>query len=159
MLSVVIPARAACASPPVDLGDSSQARRWVADAEATTTGTPPSATSDLVFYVTQAAWPHLVASGGVILNTASVQGLVAITNGGIAHTATKAAMIAMTRQMAAEGAPHGTAPTALGPARSNPLMSPAPTSWSTAVSPQPEGHPGTATRSRSLTVAVAAHRG
>jgi meso-butanediol dehydrogenase/(S,S)-butanediol dehydrogenase/diacetyl reductase len=27
---------------------------------------------DLIFFVTQAAWPHLIATGGVIVNTASV---------------------------------------------------------------------------------------
>jgi NAD(P)-dependent dehydrogenase (short-subunit alcohol dehydrogenase family) len=29
---------------------------------------------DLVFYLTRAAWPHLKASGGVVLNMASVDG-------------------------------------------------------------------------------------
>ena len=28
----------------------------------------------LIFYVTTEAWPHLVKNGGVIINTASVQG-------------------------------------------------------------------------------------
>jgi meso-butanediol dehydrogenase/(S,S)-butanediol dehydrogenase/diacetyl reductase len=66
--------------------------------------------------VTQAAWPHLVASGGVIVNTASVQALVGIaTNGGLAHAATKAGVIAMTRQMAAEGAPHGIRANSISP--------------------------------------------
>jgi NAD(P)-dependent dehydrogenase (short-subunit alcohol dehydrogenase family) len=64
--------------------------------------------ADLVFYVTQAAWSDLQSSAGSIINTASVQGLVGIAmNGGIAHAAAKAGVIAMTRQMAAEGAPHG----------------------------------------------------
>lgn len=118
---------------PVDLGDGDQARRWVGEAVATygridilfnNAAAPrfapiPELTDedwhytirnelDLIFYVTQAAWPHLAAHGGVILNTASIQGLIGIaTNGGLAHAATKAGVIAMTRQMAAEGAPHG----------------------------------------------------
>ncbi len=31
---------------------------------------------DLVFYLTRAAWPHLKASHGVVVNTASLNGLV-----------------------------------------------------------------------------------
>lgn len=63
---------------------------------------------DLVFFVTQAAWPHLAKQGGVIINTGSVQGLIGRrTQPGIAHAATKGAVVAMTRQFAAEGAPHG----------------------------------------------------
>lgn len=118
---------------PVDLGDSHHARGWVADAAAVHGGidflvnnaaAPRFAALedmrdedwhatirnelDLVFFVTQAVWPHLRTSGGVIVNTASVQGLVGIAgNGGLAHAATKAGVIAMTRQMAVEGAPHG----------------------------------------------------
>ena len=118
---------------PVDLGDSAQARQWVADAAATyervdvlfnNAAAPRFAPIaemtdedwhftirnelDLIFFVTQAAWPHLRTAGGAIINTASVQGLVGIAiNGGIAHAATKAGVIGMTRQMAAEGAPHG----------------------------------------------------
>jgi NAD(P)-dependent dehydrogenase (short-subunit alcohol dehydrogenase family) len=43
---------------------------------------------DLIFFVTQASWPHLIDAGGVIINTASVQGLVGIVmNGGLAHRA------------------------------------------------------------------------
>ncbi|MDO8364374.1 MAG: SDR family oxidoreductase [Actinomycetota bacterium] len=59
----------------------------------------------LVFVATKAAWPHLCASKGLILNTASVAGHGG-GPGGIGHSATKAAVIAMTHVMAAEGAPH-----------------------------------------------------
>jgi NAD(P)-dependent dehydrogenase (short-subunit alcohol dehydrogenase family) len=129
---------------PVDLGDSDQARRWVADAAAVhgridvlfnNAAAPRFAPIadlsdddwhftirnelDLVFYVTQAAWPHLQSSAGSIINTASVQGLVGIAmSGGIAHAAAKAGVIAMTRQMAAEGAPHGIRANSITPARS-----------------------------------------
>jgi len=126
---------------PVDLGDSRDARQWVADAAAVhgridvvfnNAAAPRFAPLpdlsdddwhftirnelDLIFYVTQAAWPHLIDSGGVIVNTASVQGLVGIaTNGGLAHAATKAGVIAMTRQMAAEGAPHAIRANSISP--------------------------------------------
>ncbi len=124
--------RAMTAMAPVDLGDSHQARQWVADAAAVhgridvlfnNAAAPRFAPLadltdedwhftirnelDLIFYVTQAAWPFLIG-GGVIVNTASVQGLVGIAmNGGLAHAAAKGGVIAMTRQLAAEGAPHG----------------------------------------------------
>ena len=126
---------------PVDLGDSREARRWVADAAAVygridvlfnNAAAPRFAPIaeltdedwhftirnelDLIFFVTQAAWPYLQARGGVIVNTASVQGLVGIAmNGGLAHAATKAGVIAMTRQISAEGAPHGIRANSISP--------------------------------------------
>jgi meso-butanediol dehydrogenase / (S,S)-butanediol dehydrogenase / diacetyl reductase len=126
---------------PVDLGDSREARQWVADAAAVhgridvlfnNAAAPRFAPIpelsdedwhftirnelDLIFFVTQAAWTHLRANGGAIINTASVQGLVGIAmNGGIAHAATKAGVIAMTRQIAAEGAPHGIRANSISP--------------------------------------------
>jgi NAD(P)-dependent dehydrogenase (short-subunit alcohol dehydrogenase family) len=129
------------AMAPVDLGDSLQARRWVADAAAiygrvdvlfNNAAAPRFAPIpelsdedwhftirnelDLIFFVTQAAWAHLQAKGGAIINTASVQGLVGIAvNGGLAHAATKAGVIAMTRQIAAEGAPHGIRANSISP--------------------------------------------
>lgn len=61
---------------------------------------------DSVFYVTSAAWPHLVEQGGVIINVGSVCGMVADAPlGQAAHTAAKAGVIAFTRQLAAEGGP------------------------------------------------------
>ena len=65
---------------------------------------------DLVFHVTQAVWPHLVAAGGgAIVNTASMQGVNAIraASGGFAHAATKHGVIGMTRELASEGGPVG----------------------------------------------------
>ena len=65
---------------------------------------------DLVFTVTQLAWPHLVSrGGGSIINTASAQGIVSMpmTPGGFAHAATKHGVIGMTRELAAEGGPVG----------------------------------------------------
>jgi NAD(P)-dependent dehydrogenase (short-subunit alcohol dehydrogenase family) len=63
----------------------------------------------LIFHVTKAAWPHLLArGGGAIVNTASVSGSRAYRAlAGLAHSAGKGAVISMTRQMAMEGGPHG----------------------------------------------------
>ena len=59
---------------------------------------------DLVFYLTRAAWPHLKASHGVIVNTASLTALMSFENlGSLAHTTAKAGIIGMTRQLAMEG--------------------------------------------------------
>ncbi|WP_220186943.1 SDR family NAD(P)-dependent oxidoreductase [Pseudonocardia pini] len=62
-----------------------------------------------VFTVTHAAWPHLVArGGGVVLNVGSTAGMISLNGGsGIAHSAAKAAVIGMTRDLADEGGPHG----------------------------------------------------
>ena len=63
---------------------------------------------DLVFYLTRAAWPHLKSSGGVVVNTASLTGLMSFKNlGSLAHTTAKAGIIGMTRQLAMEGREHG----------------------------------------------------
>lgn len=63
---------------------------------------------DSVFLVSKAAWPHLVASRGVIINVGSVVGLAgSVLVGRVAHTASKGGVIALTRQLAAEGARHG----------------------------------------------------
>jgi len=73
---------------------------------------------DVVFYPTRYAWPELIATGaGVIVNTAAA---------GAAHRAYgdapvvlgftfKAAVIALTRQLAAEGAPFGLRANSLSP--------------------------------------------
>ena len=121
------------AMAPVDLGDSAQARKWTDEAIAVhgrvdilynnASAARFSFIGDfndedwhftidnelhLIFYVTTQAWPHLVESGGVIVNVASVQGKIGTPYaGGMAHAATKAAVSAMTRQMATEGAPSG----------------------------------------------------
>jgi len=63
---------------------------------------------DLVFYLTRAAWPHLRASHGVVVNTASLTALISFKNTGtLAHTTAKAGIIGMTRQLAMEGRGHG----------------------------------------------------
>jgi NAD(P)-dependent dehydrogenase (short-subunit alcohol dehydrogenase family) len=63
---------------------------------------------DLVFYLTRAAWPHLKASRGVVVNTASLNALLSFkTLPSLAHTTAKAGIIAMTRQLAMEGRAYG----------------------------------------------------
>lgn len=63
---------------------------------------------DLVFYLTRAAWPHLKASRGVVVNMASLNGSLSFKLlPSLAHTTNKAAIIGMTRQLALEGSEHG----------------------------------------------------
>jgi NAD(P)-dependent dehydrogenase (short-subunit alcohol dehydrogenase family) len=63
---------------------------------------------DLVFYLTRAAWPHLKASHGVVVNMASLNGSLSFKLlASLAHTTNKAAIIGMTRQLAVEGSEHG----------------------------------------------------
>jgi NAD(P)-dependent dehydrogenase (short-subunit alcohol dehydrogenase family) len=63
---------------------------------------------DLVFYLTRAAWPHLKASRGVVVNMASLNGSLSFKLlPSLAHTTNKAAIIGMTRQLAMEGGEHG----------------------------------------------------
>jgi NAD(P)-dependent dehydrogenase (short-subunit alcohol dehydrogenase family) len=63
---------------------------------------------DLVFYLTRAAWPHLRATRGVVLNMASLNGSLSFKLlPSLAHTTNKAAVIGMTRQLALEGSEHG----------------------------------------------------
>jgi meso-butanediol dehydrogenase/(S,S)-butanediol dehydrogenase/diacetyl reductase len=117
---------------PVDLGDPEGARRWIEEAAAlhgridvlynnasAARFEPIEAFTveawqftvrnelDIVFYATRFAWPYLQKRGGVIVNIASVAGMKGAAVGGTAHAATKGAIIAMTRQLAVEGAPHG----------------------------------------------------
>jgi NAD(P)-dependent dehydrogenase (short-subunit alcohol dehydrogenase family) len=63
---------------------------------------------DLIFYVTRAAWPHLVASSGVVVNMASLNGQLSFKSlASLSHTTNKAAILGMTRQLATEGSAHG----------------------------------------------------
>lgn len=71
---------------------------------------------DLVFYACKYAWPHLARQGGVIINIASVAAWGASTVTGLgAHTATKAGVVALTRQLAAEGAKSGIRAVSISP--------------------------------------------
>jgi meso-butanediol dehydrogenase / (S,S)-butanediol dehydrogenase / diacetyl reductase len=72
---------------------------------------------DLIFTVTRAAWPHLIAGGGgAIINTASVaahRGARFIEQS--AHGAAKGGVLAMTRHLAASGACHGIRANSISP--------------------------------------------
>lgn len=118
---------------PVDLGDPDAAARWVADGVAAAGGidvlynnaSAPKVGPwdqvtwedwrftlrnelDLIFTVTTAAWPHLVASAGTVINTGSVSGhRGAAFHEQAAHGAAKGGVLSFTRHLAASGAPHG----------------------------------------------------
>jgi len=63
---------------------------------------------DLIFYLTRAAWPHLTASSGVVVNMASLNGQLSFKSlASLSHTTNKAAISAMTRRLAMEGSEHG----------------------------------------------------
>ena len=64
---------------------------------------------DIVFLPTKAAWPWLKASGKAsIINFASANARHALQGSpALAHCAGKGGILAMTRQLAMEGAPHG----------------------------------------------------
>jgi NAD(P)-dependent dehydrogenase (short-subunit alcohol dehydrogenase family) len=127
---------------PVDLSDPGAAAAWVEAAVARTRGIDvlynnasaprvgPFAEMtwddwrftlrnelDLIFTVTSAAWPHLIArGGGVIINTASVsahRGATFIEQAG--HGAAKGGVLAITRHLAASGARHGIRANSISP--------------------------------------------
>ncbi|MFF7985337.1 SDR family NAD(P)-dependent oxidoreductase [Streptomyces sp. NPDC007901] len=118
---------------PLDVTDEDSVRAWVAEAVRAFGGvdilyanagavrfgavdTQPyedfaftmRAELDSVWLAAHVAWPHLVRSRGCILTVGSTAGLTgSLTNRRTAHSASKGAVIALTRQLAAEGAPHG----------------------------------------------------
>jgi NAD(P)-dependent dehydrogenase (short-subunit alcohol dehydrogenase family) len=63
---------------------------------------------DLVFLACKAAWPHFKArGGGSIINFASINAWAALRNNwALAHAAGKGAVLAMSRELASEGAPY-----------------------------------------------------
>ena len=71
---------------------------------------------DLVFFLTQAAWPHLKQSHGTIVNTASLTGhRVFKILGGLAHATAKMGIVGMTKQLAMEGREHGIRANSISP--------------------------------------------
>ena len=118
---------------PVDLSIEEQAQQWVNDALAAYGGIdivynnagaaragPLASMStaswrftlgnelDLVYFVTRAAWPHLVArGGGSIINTASIIGWRTSDLPMAARGASKSGVIGLTVHMAVEGGPDG----------------------------------------------------
>jgi NAD(P)-dependent dehydrogenase (short-subunit alcohol dehydrogenase family) len=62
----------------------------------------------LVYNLIRCAWGELSKNGGSIINTASISALQAYRPlPALSHAAAKGAVLAMTRQLAMEGAPHG----------------------------------------------------
>ncbi len=117
---------------PLDLTDDGAVRDWIAKVVAehgridvlyvnagATRFAPVESTSfddwswvlrhelDIVFLPVHHAWPHLSEGASVVLvgSTAGISG--SVTNTRIAHTATKGGVVAMTKQLAAEGASRG----------------------------------------------------
>ena len=71
---------------------------------------------DLVFYLTRAAWPHLKASRGVVVNMASLNGSLSFKQlGSLSHPTNKAGIIGMTRELALEGSEHGIRANSISP--------------------------------------------
>jgi NAD(P)-dependent dehydrogenase (short-subunit alcohol dehydrogenase family) len=72
---------------------------------------------DIVFLACKAAWPHLAArGGGSIINFSSANAYHALdTSPALAHCAGKGGVLAMTRQLAAEGARHGIRANSIAP--------------------------------------------
>jgi meso-butanediol dehydrogenase/(S,S)-butanediol dehydrogenase/diacetyl reductase len=71
---------------------------------------------DILFYVTSPAWAYLTDGGGSIINTASVAALLGSKmNGAGAHSAAKAGVLGLTKQLAAEGAQHKVRVNAISP--------------------------------------------
>jgi len=73
---------------------------------------------DIVFLACQAAWPHLKArGGGSVINFASANARMALPlSPALAHCAGKGAVLAMSRQLAMEGGPHGIRVNTISPA-------------------------------------------
>jgi NAD(P)-dependent dehydrogenase (short-subunit alcohol dehydrogenase family) len=128
---------------PLDLNDEDGVRAWLDDAAARHSGfdvvynnadatrfSPIAETSyadwsftlrnelDIVFLVTQAAWPHLIArGGGSIVNVGSIvatRGAWFMPQNG--HGAAKGGVLALGRQLAVEGGPHGIRVNTVSPA-------------------------------------------
>lgn len=72
---------------------------------------------DVVFLPVKYFWPQLIrARNAAIVLVGSTAGVTgSMTNGRLAHTATKGAVVAMTKQLAAEGALHGLRVNAVSP--------------------------------------------
>lgn len=78
---------------------------------------------DSVFYATRAALPHLITSGGCIVNTCSISGLFG-DYGLVAYNTAKGAVANLTRSLAIDHAPDGVRVNAVSPgAVATPMLS------------------------------------
>jgi NAD(P)-dependent dehydrogenase (short-subunit alcohol dehydrogenase family) len=79
------------------------------------------------FFVTRYAWPHLIASGaGRVVMVASKSAVMGGVQDSTHYATAKGAVLAMTRQLAAEGAPHGIGVNAVLPTALTKVSSAAP---------------------------------
>lgn len=126
---------------PVDLSSPEQAQKWVNDAVAAFGGIdilynnastgrvgPFAALSfetwqftlrnelDLIYLVTRAAWPHLIArGGGSVINTGSIIAAHGTDMPMSAHGAAKGGVLSLTVHLALEGGPRGIRVNAVSP--------------------------------------------
>jgi NAD(P)-dependent dehydrogenase (short-subunit alcohol dehydrogenase family) len=91
--------------------------KWIDDLSYADWRITIAAELDSVFLVTRAAWPLLKASGNAsIINFASANAYHALDGSpALAHVAGKGGVLAMTRQLAMEGAPHGIRANSISP--------------------------------------------
>lgn len=82
---------------------------WIEDLSYTDWKKTLTGELDIVYLATRAAWPWLKASGSAsVINFASANARHALEGSpALAHCAGKGGVLAMTRQLAMEGAPHG----------------------------------------------------
>lgn len=82
---------------------------WIEDLSYQDWKTTLNGELDIVFLATRAAWPWLKESGAAsVINFASANARHALPGSpALAHCAGKGGVLAMTRQLAMEGAPHG----------------------------------------------------
>jgi NAD(P)-dependent dehydrogenase (short-subunit alcohol dehydrogenase family) len=91
--------------------------KWIEDLSHAEWRATIAAELDSVFLVTRSAWPLLKASGNAaIVNFASANARHALDGSpALAHVAGKGGVLAMTRQLAMEGAPHGIRANSISP--------------------------------------------
>lgn len=91
--------------------------RWIEDMSLADWQRTLAGELDIVFLVTRAAWPHLRASGRAsVITFASANAHMALDGSpALAHCAGKGGILAMTRQLAMEGAPHGIRANSISP--------------------------------------------
>jgi NAD(P)-dependent dehydrogenase (short-subunit alcohol dehydrogenase family) len=91
---------------------------WIEDLSLNDWRRTLAAEIDSVFLTTQAVWPMLRASGASsVINFASANAHVALSgSAALAHCAGKGGVLAMTRQVAMEGGPHGIRANTISPA-------------------------------------------
>lgn len=89
---------------------------WVEELEADEWRATMREELDLVFFMCQAAWPHLKQRGGSIINCSSMSGRIGVrVLPQVAHGAAKAGVTGMTRQLAVEGGPFKIRANAISP--------------------------------------------